>query len=185
MLKDFICNFCSKTFSSQDPKAKFCSHSCSSSSKVGERNGRFIHGLATKHRLWIESVKELNPWECFICKTKEDIHIHHIYAIKPFPSLRFNPLNGIILCRTCHYRHENTPEVFGISLSSLDPSLKEQENPIRKDNKFGCRGIGRNKKGDYFVRIGIGGGERIQLKGIFKTLEEAIAARKAAEIEYW
>jgi hypothetical protein len=57
------------------------------------------------------------------------------------------------------------------------------QNP-RKDNKSGCRGVHfDNKKNKWISAIGIN--KKYKQIGYFESKEQAIAARKEAEIKYW
>lgn len=55
---------------------------------------------------------------------------------------------------------------------------------IRDSNQSGCTGVSFAKdRGKFHAYIGVGDGERLSL-GHFKTLDEATAARKAAEVVF-
>jgi 5-methylcytosine-specific restriction endonuclease McrA len=55
---------------------------------------------------WKKEVNKRDNYTCFRCKKADlkglDLHTHHIKSWEQFPELRFDPLNGITLCRNCH-----------------------------------------------------------------------------------
>jgi hypothetical protein len=66
-----------------------------------------------------------------------------------------------------------------------DQTTQCRNQNIRKDNTSGCRGVHfRESRGlKWTARISYGG-KRVHL-GAFENKEEAIAARKEAELKYW
>lgn len=40
--------------------------------------------------------------ECVICGSKENLQIHHIKPIGRNPHLKYNPVNWIVVCGSCH-----------------------------------------------------------------------------------
>jgi 5-methylcytosine-specific restriction endonuclease McrA len=53
------------------------------------------------HFSWASLVKNRDK-ECKKCKSKYDLHAHHIQAYKNHPDLRYDLSNGITLCGKCH-----------------------------------------------------------------------------------
>lgn len=43
-----------------------------------------------------------NNTHCVRCNSPNNLHIHHIYGYKEYPSLRIDPNNGVVLCKDCH-----------------------------------------------------------------------------------
>jgi hypothetical protein len=54
---------------------------------------------------------------------------------------------------------------------------------LRSDNKLGVVGVSKTKSGKYLAYCSVGG--KIKRLGLFVTIEEAVAARKAAEVSYY
>lgn len=61
--------------------------------------------------------------------------------------------------------------------------VQSRNQRLRKDNKFGVRGIRQLNCGNYFVQISVAGKKKTL--GSFKTLEEAKEIRLQAEKMYW
>lgn len=61
--------------------------------------------------------------------------------------------------------------------------VQNRNQRLRKDNKFGVRGVRQLSCGNYFVQISVDGKKKSL--GSFKTLEEAKKARLEAEEKYW
>lgn len=53
------------------------------------------------HFSWASLVKNRDK-ECKKCKSKYDLHAHHIKSYKNHPDLRYDLSNGITLCGRCH-----------------------------------------------------------------------------------
>lgn len=62
-------------------------------------------------------VKELldENKECFICRTKKDLDIHHIKQCKSYNEEFHNPNNLVVVCRKCHHDyHVQYPEQVNV-----------------------------------------------------------------------
>jgi hypothetical protein len=56
-----------------------------------------------EYKVWQQSVFKRDYWTCQECGAKhKDIVAHHIKKFSDYPDLRFEPDNGITLCRSCH-----------------------------------------------------------------------------------
>jgi len=52
---------------------------------------------------WRRTVYIRDEYTCQVCGQKHiDIVAHHIKSFADYPTLRFDPENGIVLCRACH-----------------------------------------------------------------------------------
>jgi AP2 domain. len=68
----------------------------------------------------------------------------------------------------------------------VDKSNQSRNQRVRSDNRLGIKGIRFDKSsGKYQARIKITGEKNSKSLGYFKTLEEAIEARRQAEKQYW
>jgi hypothetical protein len=67
------------------------------------------------------------------------------------------------------------------NLRAVDGRTNARNQKLRSDNSFGCAGIILKRNGKYEAQIGAGARRRSRFLGTFATLEEAIAARRAAE----
>lgn len=52
----------------------------------------------------LKQVKLRDNYQCVKCKSKNKIHVHHIFSYSNYPNLRNEPSNLVVLCRTCHNR---------------------------------------------------------------------------------
>jgi len=59
---------------------------------------------------WRKQVKSLDNSRCQICDSKKNIHVHHIIPQKLEPFFSLDPINGICLCETCHYKYGHKDE---------------------------------------------------------------------------
>jgi len=57
-----------------------------------------------RHKEWSRAVLERDGYRCAICSTRGILHAHHLYSYKTYPELRYELLNGVSLCDTCHRR---------------------------------------------------------------------------------
>ena len=64
-----------------------------------------------RYKTFRVAVLERDDWTCQDCGIRGGkVCVHHIKPWGPYPSLRYDPDNGITLCRSCHYsRHRNSP----------------------------------------------------------------------------
>lgn len=79
--------------------------------RMGAKNNFWKGGITSedqkmrsrlRFRLWRLEVYKLNPKKCFVCSNPKFLVAHHIKSFKSYPSLRYNPKNGIVVCRHCH-----------------------------------------------------------------------------------
>lgn len=80
----------------------------------GENNPNWKGGVSGRHESirksykygeWRKCVYENWGWGCAWCgerATSSNIVAHHIMLFSKFPEQRFNPQNGITMCRSCH-----------------------------------------------------------------------------------
>ena len=55
-----------------------------------------------KRAAWAEEVKQRDGYRCRLCGSMDGIEAHHIVPYDADPDQRFNPENGITLCRIHH-----------------------------------------------------------------------------------
>lgn len=53
------------------------------------------------------------------CGSKKNLQVHHIRKWSDFPSLRFDVLNGITLCKRCHQIVTGNEEIYSEFLIKL------------------------------------------------------------------
>jgi len=58
-----------------------------------------------EYHIWKNLVLEQDNYECQKCGSKENLHCHHIIPVKLKPLFALDPDNGIVLCKTCHYKY--------------------------------------------------------------------------------
>lgn len=61
-----------------------------------------------RYKIWREQVLSLKNNKCEICGKTNHLHIHHLKCFYKFPELKFDVLNGQVLCRSCHMRVHRT-----------------------------------------------------------------------------
>ena len=56
---------------------------------------------------WRKQVYTRDKHCCVLCSSKKRLEAHHIKRWSDFPQLRFDPNNGVTLCRACHRKVTN------------------------------------------------------------------------------
>jgi len=119
-----ICEYCGKPFKVWPSRMKrynvrFCSKECFDNYKRthpeeygGENHWNWKGGIteinrklrrSKEYKEWQKAVFKRDRWTCQICGYKgHDLVAHHILPFSEYPELRFDPDNGITLCRRCH-----------------------------------------------------------------------------------
>ena len=85
----------------------------------GDKNPRWKGGLASRpqgrieYREWREAVIKRFGNQCSECGRKnlqgKELHAHHIRSWREFPAERYDHLNGVVICSTCHARVTANP----------------------------------------------------------------------------
>ena len=57
-----------------------------------------------KHKQWKETVFKQGDNKCRTCGSQEKLEAHHIFQWQGNTDLRYEPDNGIVLCRPCHMK---------------------------------------------------------------------------------
>lgn len=67
-----------------------------------------------KYVTWRTTVLERDNYRCqsSLCSKTENLQVQHIFTFSKYPHLRFNTLNGITLCDTCHRKTFGRESVF-------------------------------------------------------------------------
>ena len=64
---------------------------------------RSKHNTDFKYKVWREKVFQRDNFTCQACKQKgERLEAHHIKSWAKFPKMRYQTINGITLCKSCH-----------------------------------------------------------------------------------
>lgn len=76
------------------------------------RNERSIHVFkfwedkhdrnSVRYKRWRADVFQKDGYKCQSCGTRKDLQAHHIIPWRKDKSLRYEPSNGMTLCRKCH-----------------------------------------------------------------------------------
>jgi len=87
--------------------------------RKGNQPGRDYDNIA--YAKFRKEVKKRDGGKCQWpgCDTSKRLEVHHIKTWSKYPSMRFDPSNGISLCKKCHGRikgNETNYEVFFIKL---------------------------------------------------------------------
>jgi len=59
---------------------------------------------------WRSQVYSRDGRCCQLCGSKKRIEAHHIKRWSDFPQLRFDPNNGVTLCKKCHKKVTNSED---------------------------------------------------------------------------
>lgn len=82
----------------------------------GEQRERKTPG----YRIWRRTVFERDGFKCRTCGAKGYVVAHHIKGFREYPELRFEPTNGLTLCRSCHAKvHSGTVSLNDALVSAL------------------------------------------------------------------
>lgn len=57
---------------------------------------------SAQYAAWRSEVLHRDGYTCRHCLSTENLHAHHIKSWKEHPELRFDVVNGLTLCATCH-----------------------------------------------------------------------------------
>jgi hypothetical protein len=63
---------------------------------------------------WMVAVMEFDNWACQNCGTTKNLDAAHIEGRNVRPDLKFDPSNGVTLCRHCHGFFHQNPILFKI-----------------------------------------------------------------------
>ena len=57
-----------------------------------------------EYKKWRATVRRRDGYICQMpsCSSKKALKVHHILTWAKYPSMRYDPNNGITLCRRCH-----------------------------------------------------------------------------------
>jgi hypothetical protein len=81
----------------------------------GSKNGNWKGGITAKNRgirwskqykAWRKLCFERDGKKCKLCGETSGVQVHHIIAMSENPRLVTLPMNGITLCKKCHYAHD-------------------------------------------------------------------------------
>lgn len=102
------CSFCGKEIKGRGKK--FCSSACCGYAQQQKLKFKGLtyqqkRAILLKRKDYVEwrtSVFTRDGYQCRICENKGYIEAHHIIPWANAPALRYNPNNGITLCKKCH-----------------------------------------------------------------------------------
>lgn len=83
---------------------RYCSIECSNaaqSARKAQRRDKLLTGA------WRDFVLERDGHRCQSCGATDQLHAHHIRQWSTYPAGRFDPANGVTLCKTCHMNLHN------------------------------------------------------------------------------
>ena len=78
-----------------------------SDAQMGEKNHMWSGGYGKPrsncyYKLWVKDVLRRDK-VCQHCGKDNDLVAHHIHSFKDYMTLRYEELNGMAVCRDCHY----------------------------------------------------------------------------------
>lgn len=142
------------------------------------------HGMSgtTEYRAWNQMIQRCDNPKCLayplyggrgisVCdRWRKFIYFFEDIGPKPSPELTLERIDN-----------EGDYEPGNVKWDT--PQSQSRNKRLRRNNKSGYAGISLKKNGLYLVRIYV---ERKEIRiGLFLTLEDAIEARRLAEIVYW
>ena len=85
-----------------------------------------------KYQIWRKTVLERDNNTCQWpgCTNKDKLEVHHIKPYSRYLNLRFNPYNGITLCKECHQKTFGKEDFYAVMLTK-----KVFSNADKKENK--------------------------------------------------
>lgn len=122
-----------------------------------------------KEYCWSEHINKKSGYHNLRAKVnKKVITMHKLFGLHNPDHINRNPLDN---------RREN----LNAHTTNREQCLNQG---LRKDNKYGCKGIEwRNQRNKWQARISVGGKQRYI--GLFDSKEEAIISRLKAELTYY
>lgn len=93
---------------------QYCSIECSNAAQSARKKKR-RDALLT--RAWRDFVLERDGHRCQSCGNTDQLHAHHIRPWATYPAGRFDPANGVTLCKTCHMNLHNHSEPAQLKFS--------------------------------------------------------------------
>jgi len=60
--------------------------------------------LPSERTIWRDTCLDRDDYQCQRCGSPAE-HVHHIYPIKTHPESELDPVNGISVCKECHYSY--------------------------------------------------------------------------------
>jgi hypothetical protein len=125
-----VCEHCGSSFGIRPSMARsnpgrFCSNSCRYAAMRGEAAANWRHGNSEKRPerrvgRWRRLVFERDGKQCQRCGGDQNPEAHHIVGWNCV-ELRFDPANGVTLCRSCH-RWVHSPDNPGWFLAHAVPA---------------------------------------------------------------
>lgn len=123
------CRHCGTTFKALSAKGRiYCSAKCMYAHRVGSNATRWIDGqslerdrlrLGPELRRWRRAVLKRDRHRCRRCRSRENLHAHHVLGWADYPELRFVLANGLTLCHDCH------SQVHGRQIGRPRPKSRE------------------------------------------------------------
>ncbi|MCL2530723.1 MAG: AP2 domain-containing protein [Oscillospiraceae bacterium] len=164
----YTCGFCEIAFTSTNPNRRFCSTSCAGKSTAKDITGN-VYGKLTAIKRLDERNASHRLWLCRCeCGNLTKVPIN-------FLTTGHTKSCG---CFKGKGQRKNHLYLFeGTNISRIN------KDTLFKCNTSGVRGVHQHESGKWMARIGFQN-KRIYL-GIFKTFEEAVAARREAEEKYF
>ncbi len=66
------------------------------------------------YKKFLKIVKKRDKYTCCMpdCHSKKRLQVHHILRWADCPTLRYEPTNGITLCKCCHEKIKNQEHIY-------------------------------------------------------------------------
>lgn len=132
-----FCNHCGKSYRTTDLKVQFCSKkcmnswiNCESDTHLGQSRN-FGQVDKSKYNKWRRFVYNKYNGKCQTCNTIDrKMHAHHVVKWSDSESLRYDVLNGLLLCENCHSL------VHGYSIGTGTKILKNKKEMKKIREKY-------------------------------------------------
>ena len=81
----------------------------------GEKNGNWKGGITAKtrglrfsseYKKWRLDVLKRDGNRCKLCHATKELQVHHIIPISQCGAIALLPMNGVTLCKSCHYEND-------------------------------------------------------------------------------
>jgi 5-methylcytosine-specific restriction endonuclease McrA len=122
------CQYCQNKFDAPQcfTRKRFCSWDCRVAGMRGSSAANWKGGIDNSKRkeshqsyVWRKTVLARSHC-CEWCYAKPPLQAHHLLRYSLFPELRFDPKNGVALCKSCHHR-AHKPTIGRVSGNLLFP----------------------------------------------------------------
>lgn len=85
-----------------------CRQKYLSKKQRGDKDVEDTRRRCVENTEFIQICLNRDNYTCKICGSKEQLQVHHLSSYAKYPQLRYEPTNGVTLCKKCHDLFHNT-----------------------------------------------------------------------------